>query len=115
MWVAGGFGHKDENFVEYDLDENDREWLENFNKGQDRLPPRRFELLIWRLELINAEANERHSTAAGDVRFISPSHFFKYPRCTNQSLRTCMRSYIFGTSLQLAILSHMPSSETRYH
>lgn len=62
---AGGFGHKDENFVEYDLDERDLEWLEKFNNGQDKLPARRFELLLWRLEMINAEANERHTTAAG--------------------------------------------------
>lgn len=62
---VGGFGHKDENFVEYDLDASDREWLEKFNKGQDRLPARRFELLIWRLELINAEVNERQTAATG--------------------------------------------------
>lgn len=62
---AGGFGHKDESFVEYDLDVADKEWLEKFNDGQEKLPARRFELLLWRLELVNAEANERHTTASG--------------------------------------------------
>ena len=51
--------------MEYDLDDLDLDWLERFNNGQDKLPARRFELLLWRLELINAEANERHTTAAG--------------------------------------------------
>ena len=62
---AGGVGHRDEKFVEYDMDLQDIAWLEKFNQGQDRLPPRRFELLIWRLEMANAEANDRHSAANG--------------------------------------------------
>lgn len=66
----GGFGYKDEHFIEYDLDAADEDWLEKFNDGQDKLSARRFELLLWRLELINAEANERHTTAAGRLPFI---------------------------------------------
>ena len=78
LLCAGGFGHKDDNFVEYDLDARDKEWLEKFNGGQDKLPARRFELLIWRLELINAEANERHTTATG----LSACFVVGYP-CSN--------------------------------
>ena len=59
--LAGGFGHKDERFVEYDLDSDDLKWLEAFNQGQDRLPQRRLELLIWRLEKENAAYNEKHA------------------------------------------------------
>lgn len=59
--------------MEYDLDENDVQWLEKFNNGQDKLPARRFELLLWRLEVINAEANERHTTAAGVLISSHPS------------------------------------------
>lgn len=62
---AGGVGHRDESFVEYDMDEADWRWLNKFNQGQDRLPPRRFELLIWRLELVNADANDQQSLMTG--------------------------------------------------
>ncbi|CAL8467691.1 g7229 [Coccomyxa elongata] len=62
----GGIGYHDERFIEYDLDKEDEEWLEAFNRGQeDRLPARRMELLMWRLECANAEATDRALAAAG--------------------------------------------------
>ncbi|KAK9795202.1 hypothetical protein WJX73_007747 [Symbiochloris irregularis] len=62
----GALGYLDEKFIEYDLDAADKAWLEaNINKGQNRLPPRRFEMLLWRLELANAAATERTLSAAG--------------------------------------------------
>ncbi|EIE24666.1 hypothetical protein COCSUDRAFT_41002 [Coccomyxa subellipsoidea C-169] len=61
----GGIGYHDDRFIEYDLDKEDQEWLEAFNKGQDRLPSRRMELLMWRLECANAEATDRALAAAG--------------------------------------------------
>ena len=62
---TGGIGYHDERFIEYDLDEEDAEWLDGLNRGQDRLPPRRMELLMWRLEVANAEATDRALAAAG--------------------------------------------------
>ncbi len=63
---AGGVGYFDERFIEYDLDVEDVKWLEAFNRGQQRLPQRRFELLLWRLEVANAEATDAALAAAGE-------------------------------------------------
>ena len=70
-------GYFDERFIEYDLDVEDVKWLEAFNRGQQRLPQRRFELLLWRLEVANAEATDAALAAAGNT---SP-HF-----CTSMQL-----------------------------
>ena len=59
-------GYYDDRFIEYDLDASDRAWLQDLNQGQNRLPPRRFELLLWKLELANAAATERTLAAAGE-------------------------------------------------
>ena len=63
---TGGVGYFDERFIEYDLDVEDVKWLEAFNRGQQRLPQRRFELLLWRLEVANAEATDAALAAAGN-------------------------------------------------
>ena len=44
--------------MDYDLDDEDRQWLTAFNRGQDRLPYRRMELLLWKLDTANAEATD---------------------------------------------------------
>lgn len=44
--------------MDYDLAEEDRQWLDAFNMGQERLPYRRLELLLWRLDTANAEATD---------------------------------------------------------
>ena len=54
--------------MEYDLDSEDKAWLEKFNGGQDRLPAPRFELLLWKLEMVNADANDRQSAALGELK-----------------------------------------------
>ena len=64
--LAGAVGYLDNDFIEYDLDAADKAWLETFNLGQNRLPARRFELLLWRLELGNAAATERTLAGAGE-------------------------------------------------
>ena len=69
---AGGVGYYDERFIEYDLDAEDEAWLEAFNRGQRRLPQRRFELLLWRLETANAEATDAALAAAGEPEGMTP-------------------------------------------
>ena len=49
--------------MDYDLDEQDRQWLNAFNHGQERLPYRRMELLLWRLDTANAEATDSAFTS----------------------------------------------------
>ena len=69
---AGGVGYYDERFIEYDLDAEDEAWLEAFNRGQRRLPQRRFDLLLWRLETANAEATDAALAAAGEPKGMTP-------------------------------------------
>ncbi|KAK9867296.1 hypothetical protein WJX84_005761 [Apatococcus fuscideae] len=61
----GGRGWRDDRYVEYGLDEEDEVWLRAINRGQERLPPKRLELLLWALEVANAAATDRALTAAG--------------------------------------------------
>ena len=72
--TAGGVGYFDERFIEYDLDVEDVKWLEAFNRGQQRLPQRRFELLLWRLEVANAEATDAALAAAGEPSTLECLH-----------------------------------------
>ena len=44
--------------VEYDLDNDDEDWLEAYNDGQNRLPAEKLELMIWKLEMACGDANE---------------------------------------------------------
>ena len=46
-------------YVEYDLDNEDEDWLENYNDGADVLSAEKFEEMLWKLELACSEANER--------------------------------------------------------
>ncbi|KAL3160983.1 hypothetical protein ABBQ38_009373 [Trebouxia sp. C0009 RCD-2024] len=67
VYIRGkaGVGWHEEDEVDYDLDEQDRQWLIAFNKGQERLPYRRMELLLWRLDTANAEATDSAFASAG--------------------------------------------------
>jgi len=56
----------EETTVEYDVDTDDDRWLENINRGQDRLSHQKFELMISKLEHANAKANDRTLSAAGE-------------------------------------------------
>jgi enhancer of polycomb-like protein len=46
-------------YVEYDLDNDDEDWLETFNEGAESLTAEKFEEMLWKLELACAEANEK--------------------------------------------------------
>lgn len=64
--TLAGTGSPEDEFVEYDMDTEDEEWLENFNQGQPRLTEAKFERMIWRLEIACANATEKTLRAAGD-------------------------------------------------
>ncbi|XP_054816709.1 uncharacterized protein LOC129316353 [Prosopis cineraria] len=61
-------------FVEYDLDNEDEDWLSDFNKEQKILTPEMFECLIFKLEVLDLKARER----AGAITHTlgSPIHVF---------------------------------------
>ncbi|XP_050224182.1 uncharacterized protein LOC126673908 [Mercurialis annua] len=46
-------------FVEYDIDNEDEDWLEEFNDEREILLPERFETLIFKLEVLDHKARER--------------------------------------------------------
>ena len=52
------FGAPPGEAVEYDLDNDDEDWLEAYNDGQNRLPAEKLELMIWKLEMACGDANE---------------------------------------------------------
>ena len=55
----GGTGYDDPTLVEYDLDTEDEGWLAEFNGEQERLAPEKFEGMLWRLDVANAEATDK--------------------------------------------------------
>ncbi|XVE91167.1 hypothetical protein DITRI_Ditri20bG0132400 [Diplodiscus trichospermus] len=46
-------------FVEYDLDNEDEDWLHDFNKDKKILAPEKFESLLFKLEVLDHKARER--------------------------------------------------------
>ncbi|XP_031269881.1 uncharacterized protein LOC116128312 isoform X2 [Pistacia vera] len=46
-------------FVEYDLDNEDEDWLYEFNKDRKILTPEKFEILLFKLEVLDHKARER--------------------------------------------------------
>eukprot|EP01025_Chloroclados_australasicus_P044792 TRINITY_DN4880_c1_g2_i10.p1 TRINITY_DN4880_c1_g2~~TRINITY_DN4880_c1_g2_i10.p1 ORF type:complete len:517 (-),score=58.25 TRINITY_DN4880_c1_g2_i10:783-2228(-) len=54
-------------FVEYDIDQQDEEWLNKYNCGtfNDKLSPQMFEEVMWRLESMCAEATDKSLAACG--------------------------------------------------
>lgn len=46
-------------FVEYDLDNEDEDWLEEFNTDKKILTPEKFEALLFKLEVLDHKARER--------------------------------------------------------
>ena len=61
----GGSGYRDDAVVEYDLDNEDEDWLEQYNTGGAKLPDVKFERMLWKLELACAEATEDALLRAG--------------------------------------------------
>ncbi|KAK4427528.1 Enhancer of polycomb-like protein 1 [Sesamum alatum] len=46
-------------FVEYDLDNEDEDWLQEFNKERNTLAAEKFETIIFKLEVLDHKARER--------------------------------------------------------
>jgi enhancer of polycomb-like protein len=55
----GGCGYDDPTFVEYDLDSEDESWLAEFNRDQERLTADKFEAMLWKLDVGNADATDK--------------------------------------------------------
>ena len=68
--ITGGVGYQDKDFVEYDMNVSDEEWLAAYNEGQERLPGRTFERMMWKLELECAKATEKTLRAAGVLLLV---------------------------------------------
>lgn len=54
--------------VEYDLDNEDEDWLKQYNIGRSKISDMLFEKMLWKLELACAEATDAALTAAGNSR-----------------------------------------------
>jgi hypothetical protein len=66
-------GNKETEPVEYDLDNEDEDWLATYNLGRTRISDVLFERMLWKLELECAAATEHALTAAGAPCCISYS------------------------------------------
>ena len=65
----GGLGYDDPTFVEYDLDSEDFQWLSQINTdGQERLSAEKMEMMLWKLDLANAEATDKVFSFQGQCR-----------------------------------------------
>lgn len=62
---AGVGGAREPDPVEYDLDNEDEDWLKQYNLGRNKLNDVLFEKMLWKLELACAEATDSALTAAG--------------------------------------------------
>eukprot|EP00878_Enallax_costatus_P029951 GHUV01032524.1.p1 GENE.GHUV01032524.1~~GHUV01032524.1.p1 ORF type:complete len:257 (+),score=59.16 GHUV01032524.1:843-1613(+) len=58
-------GNKEPDPVEYDLDNEDEDWLKTYNLGRSRLNDVLFEKMLYKLELACAEATDNALSAAG--------------------------------------------------
>lgn len=58
-------GAREPDPIEYDLDNEDEDWLKQYNLGRNKLNDMLFEKMLWKLELVCAEATDSALTAAG--------------------------------------------------
>lgn len=64
-FASGVGGAREPDPVEYDLDNEDEDWLKTYNLGRNKLTDVQFEKMLWQLELACAEATDSALTAAG--------------------------------------------------
>ncbi|GBG84298.1 hypothetical protein CBR_g38268 [Chara braunii] len=81
------------NYVEYDLDDEDEDWLEQFNNERKLLTPETFEWMLYKLELAAHKHQERLPPSAvgggGGNLHSSTDHLVSLPRLVAyEALRT---------------------------
>ncbi len=91
----GGTGYLPPDVVEYDLDNEDEDWLAQYNIGGTRLPADKFERILWKLELGCAEATDNALQQAGGWRHaggLSKQHVARHCTC-EWCVQPCWYSY----------------------
>lgn len=64
--ATGCGGNREPEPVEYDLDNEDEDWLKQYNLGRSKLSDIVFERMLWRLEVECAAATDAALVAAGE-------------------------------------------------
>ncbi|GJM99738.1 hypothetical protein PR202_ga16866 [Eleusine coracana subsp. coracana] len=72
-------------FVEYDLDNEDEDWLEDFNNERKNLNPEKLEVLLFKLEILDHKARER--AGAITPTFIGPVPVLLQPDTAMEALQ----------------------------
>ncbi len=88
-------GYQVDGYVEYDLDNDDEDWLEKYNQGQTRLQSVKLERMLWKLDVACGEATDRVLTAAGAGPCASPGNLLIHQQISlhhllqSQHLKCC--------------------------
>lgn len=119
---AGGVGYQVDGYVEYDLDNDDEDWLEKYNQGQTRLQSVKLERMLWKLDVACGEATDRVLTAAGAGPCASQSRQPAAPPADPhhllqvQHLQPCEHQHAMATSLpdaSMLLLPQVPPKQRR--
>ncbi|KAM7258487.1 hypothetical protein ACFE04_014228 [Oxalis oulophora] len=69
---AGGTRAELGDFIEYDLDNEDEDWLQEFNRDEEILMPEKFETVLFKLEVLDFKARERAGVIAHILGALVP-------------------------------------------
>eukprot|EP00252_Welwitschia_mirabilis_P025861 TRINITY_DN8242_c0_g1_i1.p1 TRINITY_DN8242_c0_g1~~TRINITY_DN8242_c0_g1_i1.p1 ORF type:complete len:461 (+),score=106.91 TRINITY_DN8242_c0_g1_i1:486-1868(+) len=100
-YVRGKVRAENSDYVEYDLDDEDEDWLQDFNKEKRVLSPERFESMLYKLEIMDHKARERAvgsgATAAGPNVAVQlqfdPAVEFLQSQCSRQFVPQAVYNY----------------------
>eukprot|EP00249_Psilotum_nudum_P021124 c27981_g2_i1 orf=317-1837(-) len=85
-------------FVDYDLDDEDEDWLQQFNNERNILSPERFEWMLYKLEILDHKARERTGgmlATNGAPMFVVLQHDVAVEVLRSQSSRTTVLSAVY--------------------